>query len=45
MSEQLRDAEYRADDRDNIDDRRTEDQAENVVQNVRFDRFDLNRQL
>ena len=44
MFDQLRHREHATDDRDDVDHERTEDQAEDAVQNIGLDRFDLRLQ-
>ena len=44
MRDQLCYREYRSDDGDDVDDERTEDQAEDAVENTGLDRFDFGLQ-
>src|SRR6516164_4070446 len=44
MRDQLCYREYRSDDGDDVDDERTEDQAEDAVENIGLDRFDFGLQ-
>ena len=41
MSDQFRHREHGSDDRDDVDDERSEDQPEDTVQNIRLESFDL----